>query len=316
MSFHQKISDSQPKAWAAYPHIAQASQLLAGKLYHGLREFRPNTSNGNATASHEHPGQFEFETRFGTIHPKTGKFTTGVTETFFNQSLEMMNECSDWKAVIQSQEVRDYYYYVPAENGQTRYVRTRVEFQSPQQASTVATTSNVAAAAAGSPATQVQPLIKHIVKHKIFSADMEIVNRGDHDKGHAVLPTSVRASLNWEETIPPQLIPKSVTPVHVRIIHPSRFLYVNRKNLQSRPIWSYDFCKVWESPSIDLAEMSMKCCPPTYEIETECLDPIAYMKSTDKGEDYTATSLLLKACDFLEFFEPPLKNYTLHNHSR
>jgi len=307
-------SDQIVKAWTPYSHLSSAAATISRKLYHGLR------GSNIATDS---PGQFEFESRFATINSKTGKMETGVTQSFYEQSLQMMHECEDWKVVIQAQEVRDYYYYVPTENGKTRYVRTRVEFPTHQQTSAGSCALNDAylhnsslhsRTSGQSIPTTVQPTIQHTVKHKIANCetDLDIHVIGTTQAQHAVLPHSIRVSLNWEENIPPQLIPKSVTVACVRIKHPIRFLYVNRKNMQSRPIWSYDFAKTWQGPTADLAEMAMKACQPTYEIETECMDPIAYMKTVDKDEDYTATSLLLKTCDFLQYFDPPLGNYMLN----
>jgi len=273
--------------WDSCPRLANAASLLTDSLSQGLRKSNFVTS--------ERSGQFEFETRFATFNSHSGKMENGVTEEFYNQSLEMMQEC---QLVTRSHEVRDYYYYVPTENNQTMYVRTRVEFPNHSQTD---------------PDQTVQPVIHHIVKHKIFQLDFDILNKtsGQHFKSHSVLPHSIRCCLNWEETIAPELIPKSIVPVFVRIIQPCQFLYINKNNSIIRPIWSYDFAKTWSGPTAELAEIAQKSSPPIYEIEAECMDPIAYMKSVGKDESYAATSLLLKTCDFLDFSEPPLENYVL-----
>jgi hypothetical protein len=307
---------SHKQPWDRFPRIAAAASVLATQLVRGLRD--------TPLVSTDKQGQFEFESRFVTRNVYTGNLQNGVSQEFYTQSLSMMQECEDWKTVILSQEIRDYYYNVTAQDGRCVSVRTRVEFPSAmmQQRMERASFSNSEILNFMGPSSHdVAPHIQHIVKHKIFTRDFDIVSRpqedatkmftGQTDPKHAVLPHRIRGCLNWEETLHPSVIPKSVDPTCVRIIHPTRFLYVNKDQLHPRPIWSYDFAKVWQGKTASEAEDALRTKVPTYEIEPECMDPIGYMKLMHKDEAYVSTSLLLKTCDFLEFFDPPLEHYAL-----
>lgn len=300
---------------AEYTGLHNASASLADSLRSGLSARNAKMSNG----------QFEFETRFQTWNPATQRHENGVTQEFFESSLALMQDFEGWKSVAIAREVRDYTYCIPMEDGTTMAVRTRVEYP----------LGDTLPATGASSTSTVKPRVEHIAKLHIFTTDFDIYHTPKsvqaNAPAYASLPHRVRVCLNWEETIHKDLLPATVNPTYVRITHPCKFLYVNPGSSAAvssssaaaaaststvAPIWSYDFAKTWEGRTASEAEYNQQTIAPRYEIETECMDPLAYMRlgKGDDRESKLSQSILLKTRDFFLYRSVPCADFSLQEH--
>jgi hypothetical protein len=306
--------------------LHNASASLAHSLRSGLTARNAKMNNG----------QFEFETRFQTWNAATQRHENGVTQEFFESSLALMQDFEGWKSVSIAREVRDYTYCIPMEDGTTKVVRTRVEFPLSHTDSTTGSDSTQGTSATST----VQPRVDHIAKLHIFTTDFDIYHTPKsvqaNAPAYAPLPHRMRVCLNWEETVHRDLLPATVNPTYVRITHPCKFLYVNPSSSAPAsasasssssssaaaaaasaipaPIWSYDFAKTWEGKTASEAEYNQQTIPPRYEIETECIDPLAYMRLGKGDESKLSQSILLKARDFFLYRSVPCADFSLQEH--
>lgn len=121
----------------------------------------------------------------------------------------------------------------------------------------------------------------------ISSNTIKKVNLGKLDI-HASEGEDMRISLKKEIPIHIENIPHAVNPSYVRIKQRKSFKCENSD-------WRFDFTLSWEGKTKDDAEIKQQTCEPTFEFECELTNHNILQK---KSNEYIATSLLLKMCDF------------------
>ena len=113
----------------------------------------------------------------------------------------------------------------------------------------------------------------------------------------------VRIAASTETTILPEVIPIAVTPDCVRIKQRKRF-FLSSLGVD-KETYVYEMSVVYTGKTKSQAEQRQSTrSDPSFEIEIECLQPRAYLR-TSNGEDLMlALSLTLKAYDFAALLHP------------
>jgi hypothetical protein len=207
-------------------------------------------------------GQFEIEARFGQINPATGEFIAGVSRQFMQQTIRLMDQFEDWQQVAPWQEIVDYFYAIPKK--QDTIGRTSVFMD--------AETRELKSV--------------HIKKHNEQKVTLQ-------SSSEVVKLYDIRVGLNFEEVLASSILPTHTTPSLVRIKSRKRYMYARDRS--EDPVWSFDITRSWSGKTRAEAEKNQQQDRTTYEIEVECLNPIRYQQKAKQDENYTATSLLLKA---------------------
>jgi hypothetical protein len=226
----------------------------------GVIEALPSSSEAKQMPK----GHFELEVRLGTRQP-SGDFKNGVSKEFMQQVTRLFQQFEDWHEVTPWTEMVDYFYDLPPNPVPVRSsvtVGSHNEWQS-----------------------------SHIRKHTQESLDV-LVN------GQSRSLYDFRVRLNFEESIPVDMLPQHIQPSLVRIKQRRRFSY-GRKRMNS-PLWAYDLTCSWSGKSLAEAEQNKKNEATTYEIELECLDPENYMSSNSQDQLFLATSMLIKTTQLFE----------------
>lgn len=259
------ISPSVPKYLSNYPEISEAVQTVKDIVM----EWRAPTSTN----------MFELEARLGKLG--SDRFQPGVSVHFMEKVVNMMNTYQQWSEVTPWTETHDYYYANGAD-ASLPPVRTTAQFEidSDTQKRRVKTS--------------------HMRKFNIRKYDYLFMSQS------VKLPTDhyqydLRISLNREESVPASELPRIVNPTFMRIKSRKTYFYTSEDSPASKPIWRFDLTKSWSAPTKTQAEIKQRTEDPVFEIELECINPMALMTSPKHDAFYVACSMLLKMKDFITF---------------
>lgn len=214
----------------------------------------------------------EFESRFGTIGENG--FTAGVSKSFMQRALTMMNDYKEWKQITKWKETQDFYYELPPSpedlHERKKLVRTSVEFADNKKHLT------------------------HIYKVCHMKQDMKFSASASHPQDPVY---DLRTALNLEYTVPENEIPDCVNPTRVVIKSRSTFVYVS--NAMWPFEWHFDFTRKWVGSTRAEAEKAQSENNTIYEIELECVNLMDFIKSKTTDLYYVITSMMLKMKDFM-----------------
>jgi len=250
--------------------IERAEALLDNLLDGRMIVYGPNGSsniqhsNGSDNASPEITStrsNLELEARLGHWNTEERCFHPGVDRFFMERALNMLNSFEAWSRVTPWSEMQDFHY--TDQSGQT--IRTTVFYNDKNK--------------------EIQT--HHIIK-KIIDRENVLVKGSDNP--------DIRISLSVEYEIDEAFVPEVVQPEYVRLKQRKSFFYTPLGF--SEPIWVFDMTLSWSGDSKSDAERKQYSEPPIYEIECECLSPMAYRLHKQEKRTFVARSLLLKLLDF------------------
>ena len=153
--------------------------------------------------------------------------------------------------------------------------------------------------------------LKHCIKRRLRNLDFKVAAMGATNESTYLSglpemlngPSHLRMSFSVEQTVPEEVLPIAVFPTKVRIKQRRRF-FVASLGVE-RPAFSVDMTIVYTGRSKSEAEQRQaKGDDGSYEVEVECLEPLAYLQSCKHQEEMLALSLLLKLHDFASLLNP------------
>lgn len=207
----------------------------------------------------------ELEARLGHWNAEEKCFKPGVNRFFMERALNMLNSFDSWSRVTAWSEMQDFYY----KDNSGQKIRTTIYYDD-----------------------QNRQIRKHHIIKKVIDQENVIVKGSENP--------DIRISLAIEHEIDEAFIPEVVQPDYVRIKQRKSFFYTSLGF--SEPIWVFDMTLCWSGKTKSIAEEKQHSEPPVYEIECECLSPMAYRLHKQEKRTYVARSLLLK---LLDFYFPP-----------
>ena len=219
---------------------------------------------------------WELEVRFGQ-NTETG-FVPGTSFKFFNTALLWFESSTEWAKVDDWTEMHEFYYRVDR-----TVVRSTVSFTG--EGAGVHTVHKIKK--------------KHVRQNFYCNRDMSPASHRDF----ANWP-DFRLELSSEQPVTVTL-PDVVDTQLVRIKQRKSFHY-RLSDEGGQSLWRYDFTRCWSGQTMAEAEQNQRSSStvePRYEIEIECTNPEALLKSGDLN--YIAQSLLLKTNDF---YRPSVKD--------
>lgn len=259
------IVSEVPKYLSNYPEISDAVMSVKDLV----NEWKPPTPTC----------QYELEARLGRLGPHN--FETGVMPAFMERVVSLMNTYQQWSDVTPWVETHDYFYHAGSDPSKPM-VRTTAQFEI-------------------EPGTAKKRMkISNVRKYTLMKYDYQFVSQT------MTLPTDMhqydlRVTLNREETLNKDDLPRIVNPTYMRIKSRKTYFYTSPDMPSNKPIWRFDLTKSWAATTKTQAEMKQKNEEPTFELELECLDPSALMTSPTRDSFYVACSLLLKVKDFITY---------------
>ena len=214
---------------------------------------------------------YELELRYGSIqrtHDETRTFVPGINSTSMRQIESMLTSFDGWDSVSQGWVyTQDYFYIVEG-----KQYRTSVLYQ-----------------------TGANPEIKpsaHVFKSIISKVDLQSVPMHRTEILEKInrpsLICDLRVGLSSEKRVKDD-IPHLVNPHLLRFKQRRWFQYKG---------WRYDLTKAWQAKTRDEMEQQQMH-DPVCEFEIECCNPRELICRPYHNDEYIATSLLLKAMDFL-----------------
>ena len=266
---------------AEYSHLSAASSSV-GEVLQEVRSYMQRAEAGI---------YFEMEARLGSL--SENGYVSNVGHETFSTLLNMLESYPHWHHVSGWTESQDVFYMIDLPTGQDgknarAEVRTSVGLDSEKRMT-----------------------LHHCVKRKLRVLDLRVVSLGSCNEAsylsalHETLngPLNPRVSFSVEQTVPAELLPIAVVPTRVRIKQRKRF-FITSLGVE-RPAFSVDLTIVYSGTSRSEAEQRQAASKDaSYEVEVECLEPLAYLQSCNQQEQMLALSLLLKLHDFVSFLNP------------
>lgn len=240
----------------------------------------------------------EIEGRLGVFGERG--FSPDVGKDAFFSILSTLESYSRWQKVLGWAESQDVYYtvdvprqYSGADKALRAQVRTSVGVDG-----------------------QRQLVLVHCIKTKLKTVDMRLKSRGEDTcllresrrhpsarDGPAPRCAAARLAISLERKIPVGTLPIAVIPDFVRIKQRKRFL-LNSLGVEL-PAFSVDMTLVHSGRSKQEAEQKQASGTDTqYEVEVECLEPLAYLRSCQDDSAVLALSIILKLLDFAAIVNP------------
>jgi hypothetical protein len=207
----------------------------------------------------------ELEARLGHWNVDEKCFQPGVTRFFMERALNMLNSFDSWSRVTNWSEMQDFYY----ENKSGQKMRTTIYYDD-----------------------QNKQIRKHHIIKKVIDQENIIVKGSENP--------DIRISLAVEHEIDEEFVPEVVEPNFVRIKQRKSFFYTSLGFSDAN--WIFDMTLSWSGKTKSIAEQKQQNECPIYEIECECLAPLAYRLHKQEKRSFVARSLLLK---LLDFYYPP-----------
>jgi len=269
---------------AEYSHLGPASSCV-GDALRDVRSYMQRSEAGFF---------FEMEARLGSKSEQG--YVSDVGKETFTTLLGMLESYSHWHHVSGWVESRDVFYMIDLPTGSDGKV-TRAE---------VRTTVSVD--------SEKKIALLHCVKRRLRVLDLSVVVLGSCNEAsylpaaHETLngPLNPRVSFSVEQTVPDDLLPIAVVPTRVRIKQRKRFFITSLG--VDRPAFAIDATIVYSGTSKTEAEQHQAASEDaSYEVEVECLEPMAYLQSCHQKEQMLALSLLLKLHDFVSFLNPQMQ---------
>jgi hypothetical protein len=266
---------------AEFSHLGPVSSSV-GEVLHELKGCMQHPDSGMF---------FEVEARLGSVSEQG--FVSNVGKECFTALLEALESYPNWHQVSNWVESQDVFYITEFPNnleGKT----TRAE---------VRTTVGLD--------YDKKMVLKHCIKRRLRNLDFKVIAMGAANESTFLAsvpetlngPLNPRVSFSVEQTVPDEVLPIAVVPTKVRIKQRKRF-FITSLGVE-RPAFSVDMTIVYTGKSKSEAEQSqVKGEDASYEVEVECLEPLAYLQSCNHQEDMLALSLLLKLHDFVSFLNP------------
>jgi len=247
--------------------IIERAEALMDNLIDGkMIVYGPDDDSQSSENSSSH---LELEARLGHWNVEDRRFCPGVDRFFIERALNMLNSFDAWSRVTPWAEMQDFYY--TDKSGQN--MRTTVFYDD-----------------------QSKQIRQHHIIKKVMNRETVIVKGSENP--------DIRISLAVEQEVDESLVPEVVQPNYVRIKQRKSFFYTPLGF--SEPIWVFDMTLSWSGNTKSDAERKQYSTSPVYEIECECLSPIAYRLHKQEKRGFVARSLLLKLLDFYyPITEPP-----------
>lgn len=213
----------------------------------------------------------EIEGRLGSL--SGDGFRGGVGKEAHARVEEVLSGYSGWTRVQDWVETRDVYYEIRVEGGSVKQVRTEVSAHD----NTIK--------------------CKHVVKTPLEKVDL-VLRRTDGETENLPFQIDARVCVSTEEALQENCIPCAVCPKHVRVKQRKSFFL--RSNGAGEETFRFDITRVWAGSTYKEAERKqMEKSDPLYEIEVECMSPLAYLASCEGDYACLALSLLMKLQDIL-----------------
>lgn len=212
---------------------------------------------------------YELEARFGLYQPETRHFVPGINFENMSQMEKMLLSFDGWDNVSEGWVyTQDYFYCVEG-----KQYRTSVLYNT------------------GASPTITQRV--HIFKSVIDKIDLKstpMKSKAILEQMHkAPLVCDIKVGLSSEKILQEKDIPALVEPHLLR--------FKQRRWFEIRG-WRYDLTKTWQAKT--RAEMErQQMHDPVCEFEIECSNIEALLCKPYHSDEYIATSLLLKALDFM-----------------
>lgn len=264
-----------------FSHLGPVSSSV-GEVLHELK----------ACMQHPDAGMFfEMEARLGVVSEQGG-YVSDIGEECFTTLLTALESYPHWHRVSDWSESQDVFYVADFPNsleGKTARaeVRTTVGLDDEKRM-----------------------VLKHCIKRRLRNLDFKVVamNAGESTYLSGVQealrgPANPRVSFSVEQSVPAEVLPIAVVPTKVRIKQRKRF-FVASLGVE-RPAFAIDMTIVYAGRSKSEAEQNqVRGANASYEVEVECLEPLAYLQSCNHREEMLALSLLLKLHDFVALLNP------------
>ncbi len=249
---------------------ALLDNLLDGRIIvYGANGSSCISNNDNASSENSmHTStvsNLELEARLGHWNIEERCFHPGVDRFFMERALNMLNSFDAWSRVTPWSEMQDFHY----KNQLGQNMRTTVFYDDKKK-----------------------QIRKHHIIKKVIDRENVLVKGSDNP--------DIRMSLSVEHEIDESFVPEIVQPNYVRLKQRKSFFYTPLGF--SEPIWVFDMTLSSSGNTKSDAERKQYSEPPIYEIECECLSPMAYRLHKQERRTFVARSLLLK---LLDFYYPP-----------
>lgn len=249
-------------------YLCQSHNIRGSEKKNDVDALKNHMSITEIPPLHTH---MELEGRLGKWNAKEKYFSPGVSNLFMEQALNMLNSFDSWSKVTPWSEMQDFYYM----NDSGQKMRTTIFYDD------------------DSKEIRKCHIIKTVIHRETIVVDNHINTISSTDY------PDIRLSLSVEQEIDESLVPVIVEPYHVRIKQRKSFFYTPLGF--SEPIWVFDMTLTWAGDSKSSAESNQYTNTPIYEIECECLSPIAYRLHKHEKKSFVAHSLIMK---LLDFFHP------------
>jgi len=267
-----------------YAHLNEVVGLFRAAIVDVLPLLQEAASSG------EH-ASVEIEGRLGRSTERG--FEPDIGKEAFEAILGMLEAFPRWQQVMGWSETQDVYYTVDVAPQYSGYAKaTKLQ---------VRTTVGVDA--------QRKVSLQHTVKKRLKVVDMKLRVRGEApcllaDSRASLLPCGdARMAVSLEQKIPSGALPIAVVPDLVRIKQRKRFLLSSLG--VEKPAFAIDATLVFSGKSKREAEQKQASgAEPTYEVEVECLEPLAYLRSCHDDSALLALSMILKLLDFAAIVHP------------
>ena len=266
---------------AEFSHLGPVSSSV-GEVLHELKGCMQHPDSGMF---------FEVEARLGFVSEHG--YVSNIGKACFTTLLEALESYPNWHQVSNWVESQDVFYTADFPNnleGKTTRaeVRTTVGLDDDKKM-----------------------VLKHCIKRRLRNLDFKVVAMGAANESTYLSsvpetlngPVNPRVSFSVEQTVPDEVLPIAVVPTKVRIKQRKRF-FISSLGVE-RPAFSVDMTIVYTGRSKSEAEQSqVKGDDASYEVEVECLEPLAYLQSCNHQDEMLALSLLLKLHDFVSLLNP------------
>jgi len=234
----------------------------------------------------------EVEGRLGIFTDKG--FNSNVGKQNFCTILAMLETYPQWHHVTNWVETQDVFYVIEIPSnvsGLDKPTRCQVRTSVGVDASKTMT-------------------ICHTMKRKLKSVSMHVVPLGGCGSNSLsgtgdplATPLDARVTVSVEHALPPEMLPVAVVSDLVRIKQRKRFTLSSLG--VDNPAFAIDLTIVYSGKTKSEAERRQAAEQDAhYEVEVECLDPVAYLQTCNQEEPVLALSILLKLHDFAAALNP------------
>lgn len=263
---------------AKFPHIAPAIDAVAALV----ERMRGSTA------------PLELEARIGTLEARVGtshyKFVSGDPRhdsPFLSNALCFLDECTGAFSTGPWTQQIDRFYRLP---DTTLQVRTSTEL-APVSDKSGGTVSH-------------KCVVTHMIKTNVAHVDLAW-RVPAMDSSCVPDPPNVRVSLKQEDPVSEADLPARVDTVDVvRIKQRRTFTCASRLCPDAK--WNVDVTLVYQALSeTDALEALRAGAPTSHELEVECRNPDAHLRSANGSAHFVAASLLLKMADMFQSPDGP-----------